>query len=125
MRRRQAGFAVLDAMVAVAVVAGTLGAMLDVLADGAGRSRMTEARRLGLLVAQSRLAAVGTEVPLRAGAVSGVDGDFAWSVGIGPYRVGAARSDAGDLLLVTVLVRPRTGWGKTVELRSLRLAPAG
>lgn len=124
-RKRQAGFAFLEAMIALAIAAGALGLMFNVLADGAGRSRSDEVKRLGLLVAESRLAAVGAEIPLKTGSVTGVDGSLIWRLGIDPYRMGPARSAAGDLFLVTVAVRSRTGSANAVELRSLRLAPQG
>lgn len=122
---RQAGFVFVEAMAALAVVAMAVGLMFTVLADGIGRSRSAETKRMGLLVAQSRLAAIGGEIPLRTGTASGVEGGFVWQVGLSPYRTGASRSAAGDLFLVTVSVRPRAGSVNTVELRSLRLAPPG
>ena len=117
------GFVFAEAMVALAVVAVAVGLLFAVLGDGLGRSRATAAARLALLLAQSRLAAVGTEIPVRAGTVAGNEGAFVWHVDISPYRTGAARSPVGDLFLVEVTVRPRTASGGAVQLRSLRLAP--
>lgn len=118
------GFVFAEAMVALAVVAVAVGLLFAVLADGLGRTRAATAKRLGLLLAQSRLAAIGGEIPLRTGSFSGAEGAFVWHVGISRYRIGAARSTVGDLFLVEVTVRPRAAGGGAVELRSLRLAPA-
>lgn len=123
-RKDQSGSAFLEAVVASAIVAGALGAMYQVMTDGAARSRMAEDKRLGLLVAESRLAAVGAEIPVSTGSMAGVEGPFVWEVAISPYRVAAGRSNAGDVYLVSVAVRLRGGSANVVELRSLRLAPA-
>ncbi len=128
-RSTQSGFVFVEAMVALALVAGMAGMMFMVQADGAVRTRMVDNRRLGLLVAQSRLAAIGSEIPARPGIVSGVDRDFLWSVTIRPYAAGG-RSSAGTLYHVTVTTRPRIASGQSVlgdqvELRSLCLGPAG
>lgn len=120
---RQQGFVFAEAMVALAVVAVSVGLLFTVLGDGLGRSRAATATRLGLLVAQSRLAAIGSEIPLRTGTVSGTENGFVWRIDISPYRTGAARSAAGDLFLVAVAVHFRSGTASIVELRSLRLAP--
>lgn len=121
----QRGFVFVEAMVALAIVAVAVGLLFTILGDSLGRSRAVTAKHQGLLVAQSRLAAVGSEIPLRAGQVSGAEGALVWQVGISPYRTGSARSAAGELFLVTVAVRGRNDRAATVELRSLRLAAPG
>ncbi|PKU21569.1 hypothetical protein [Telmatospirillum siberiense] len=121
-RKRQAGFALVEAIVAAAIIAGALVAMFAVMIDGATRSRLAEDKRLGLLVAESRLAAVGAEIPVRVGSFAGVEGPFTWEVAINPYRMAVGRSDAGDVYQVSVAVRLRSRSTSLVELRSLRLA---
>lgn len=121
----QRGFVFVEAMVALAIIAVAVGLLFTVLGDGLGRTRALTTKRQGLLVAQSRLAAVGHEIPLRAGQVFGSEGGLVWQVGISPYRTGSARSAAGELFLVTVAVRGRNDPAATVELRSLRLATPG
>ncbi|SEH48166.1 prepilin-type N-terminal cleavage/methylation domain-containing protein [Magnetospirillum fulvum] len=119
------GFALIEAMVAVTIIAAAAAAMVQVLADGAVRSRAIATQRTALLVAQSRLAAVGRESPVAPGFTSGTDGAFVWSVRIGPYQTGQGRSSAGDMFLVAVAVRTAGASSDAVELRSLRLAPPG
>lgn len=121
--KRQNGFVFVEAMVALTIIAMALTLMFSVLSDGTTRTRMTKTKRLGLLVAQSRLAAVGIEYPLRSGSVSGVDGDFGWTVSMAPYRAGPGRSEVGNLFVATAIVRPLSGWGASVTLRSVRLEP--
>jgi hypothetical protein len=122
-RRREAGFAFLDAVIAAAVIAGTVGVMYRVVADGTARTRAVTVKRLAVMVAESRLATVGTEIPLSAGTVTGLEGPFIWRLQVTPYSVGPGRSEAGELYRVAVTVRYRTADGNAVEIRSLRLAP--
>lgn len=124
-RRRDRGFAFVEAIVAAAVVAAAAGLMFQILADGAARSRATDVKRMALLVAESRLAAMGSEIPLVPGASAGVESDFIWGTRISPYRVTPGDSEAGELVLVVVTVRPRNAAADAVVLRSLRLAPPG
>jgi len=124
-RTAERGFALVEAVVAAAMIAAAATAMYQVLADGALRSRVVATKRAALLVAQSRLATVGREIPVTPGLVAGSDGPFVWSIRIGPYQTGQGRSSAGELFLVAVAVRPTGTASDTVELRSLRLAPPG
>ena len=128
MRRRrsfaggEAGSAFVESIIAAAIVAMALGFTYRVIADGAARDRGAEARRAALLVAQSELAAVGADIPLSPGDVSGESGDMAWRVDITRYGEGGDdKNPAGALLRVAVSVRPRGGGASLVTLQSLRL----
>jgi hypothetical protein len=86
------------------------------------RSRAAEASRTAIMIAQSRLALVGAEIPLSPGRTIGVDGDFAWRVEIA--EAPEEPSAMGHLMAVTAVVTDRKGADRGV-LRTLRLAPAG
>lgn len=124
-RPAERGFVLIEAVVAVAIIAAAAVAMFQVLADGTVRGRAIATQRTALLVAQSRLAAVARETPVAPGFSSGTDGAFVWSVRIAPYQTGQGRSSAGELFLVTVAVRAAGASSDAVELRSLRLASPG
>jgi len=120
---REGGFALVEALVALAVLALSLTCLLRVTADYARLSRLAETHRAAELVAQSELAAAGLLYPLDGGTVTGVVGPFIWRVQSAPYGDGA-ESAAGRLWLVSAGVRRREGGPDIVVLRSVRLAPA-
>jgi hypothetical protein len=110
-------------MVAAAIVAMGLGATFQAIGDAARRNRDVESHRAALLVAQSELAAVGSEYPLHPGEAVGGAGDFAWRIEVSPYSDGVPDSAAGGLWRVSVSVRARTGGPYLVTLQTLRLGP--
>jgi len=118
-----AGSVFVETIIAAAIVAMALGATLRVVADGASRDRGAEARRAALLVAQSELADVGSEIPVVAGESAGQSAGLSWRVDIAPYGAGDAGNAVGGLYAVTVRVRDRSGGPALVTLRTLRLGP--
>ena len=125
-RRRAArdrGSVFIESMVAAAIVAMGLAATFQAIGDSARRDRDAEAHRAALLVAQSELAAVGSEYPLHPGETAGGDGDFVWRIEVSPYSDGVASSAAGGLWRVSVAIRPRSGGPDLVTLQTLRLGP--
>ena len=121
---KDGGSVFVESIIAAAIVAMALGATFRVISDGATRDRGVEARRTALLVAQSRLAAVGSETPLIPGDAAGLTGDMVWRVRISPYEDGVNDSGAGALWKVTVSVMPRAGGADLARLETLRLGRA-
>lgn len=117
----ETGNAFLEVLIALAITGLVLGALFDVLGDGAARARLAETKRAALVVAQSELAAAGTAYPLDDGPVNGVEGPFAWWIDATPY--GPGPSEAGRLWAVSVQVSLQSGGPVVVQLRSLRLVP--
>jgi len=121
----ETGSALVEALVATAIVAGALGATFEAVAAAEHRQAALEQRRLALMVARSRLAAVGVEIPAAPGELEGLDGDLSWRVRIEPAGPDpGVRSRLGAPELVTVAVRPSRGGADLAVLKSLRLAAA-
>jgi hypothetical protein len=110
-------------MIAAAIVAMSLGGAFRVIADGASRDRALDARREALMVAQSRLDAVGSEIPLRSGQSAGMDGTMIWRVTVTPYEDGFGSGGAEALWKVAVSVRTSAERRALVQLDTLRLGP--
>ena len=116
------GSVLIEALVAIAIVALVLTWGYRAVGDSAMRARAAEASRTAALIAQSRLAAVGAEIPLAAGETRGRDGAFAWRVEVAPRA--AQASTAGELYGVTVSVRDLRGATDRAVLRTLRVGPS-
>ena len=122
-RRRDAGTVLVEALVATAVIAMMLAVTYRAVADSVLRSRAAEMSRSAVMIAQSRLAAVGGEIPLEPGETVGAEGGFTWRI-----RIDATPQDAsgtGRLWSVTAAVRDRRGAADRAVLHTLRLGPAG
>lgn len=119
-RDTENGSIVIEAMIAAAVVAAMLGASFEAIQSTAGQSRKIEARREAMLVAQSALATVGTEVPVVPGSTDGMSGALLWRVDITPTEA-SGDSSVGALDLVTVTVRTPEAPAPLATLRTLRL----
>ena len=120
--RSEAGSVLVEAMVAVAVIAMMLAVTYRAVGDSVLRARAAESSRVAAMIARSRLAAVGAEIPLTSGETTGGDGDFIWRVEIDPAPGDA--STMGRLLSVTAAVRARAGGPDRVVLHTLRLGQA-
>jgi hypothetical protein len=121
-RAADAGSVLVEAMVAVAVIAMMLAVTYRATGDSVLRARAAEASRAAILVAQSRIASVGAEIALTPGETTGVDGAYAWRVEVAPAAEDA--SATGRLMSVAAEVRDRNG-ALRARLRTLRLASAG
>ena len=118
-RSRDSGSVLVEAMVAVAVIAMMLAVTYRAVGDSVLRSRAAEASRTAMMIAQSRLATVGSEIPLEPGETAGVDGDFTWRIRIEPETEDP--SAMGHLLSVTASVRDRKAAADRAVLRTLRV----
>ncbi len=112
------GSVLIDALVAIGVIAITLAFAAQAVGDGALRTRAGEQVRMAALEARSRLAEVGADLPLAEGRSGGVDGDLVWTVDI--TRETQATIDGGaPLLAVKVTVGDPTR-PDIVSISSLR-----
>jgi general secretion pathway protein I len=112
-----------EAMVAVAVIAMMLAVTYRAVGESALRSRAAEQSRTAALIARSRLAALGVETPLEPGQSSGVEGAFAWRIDVEPAE--GPSSSVGRLLRVSVVVLDRRRGAERARLTTLRLGEGG
>lgn len=116
------GFTVLEALVALAILAGTTSAVLAALMMKHSLQRRSQGQLSYMMQAQGLLERVGIDIPLRPGTVRGtlVDGG-AWIIEIKPFR--EDRQDGLDwphsLLNVQVSVFS-TSLRESVELHTLK-----
>jgi len=121
--RPEAGFTILEVLVALAIVAVAVVAIGSVMSTNARRVRALESHVALIQTAQTLLA---TEVPqrkeLRPGVLTGQLHDFRWQIDIGPVG-GDWIVDNADVAWIPELVkvRVRAASGAAVQLETVRL----
>lgn len=106
----------IDALVAIAIMAVMLVLTARVVSDGGRRTAAARGSALALMEARSRLAEVGADIPLQSGETSGDDAGLAWHVLVLPAQTLSGKS--GRAYDVTVQVAAgRDGGGATLRSR--------
>jgi len=120
----QRGFSLLEVLVAFAVLAVSLGVLMQIFSSGVRGAALADRYGEALIIAETRLAEAGVEEELKAGSSSGKEGPYAWSMGVAEYKDEAF--DFVDLDYTPFQVWVRVSWeeyGKerSVDLNTLRL----
>lgn len=85
-RGGQRGFSLLEVLVAFAILAITLGVIMRIFSMGLRNVTVGEDYTRAILLAQSKLAALGVEEPLQPGEQTGAfDEGYRWHVMVQPY----------------------------------------
>ena len=124
-RHARSGFTLLEVVVAVAILALTLGAVMRVFSASLRGLAAAERHTVATLHAQSKLAEIGVEEPLAAGEASGVfERGYRWRSEVRDYAEPGLDTAAGSgLRAYEVTVSVTWGDGGEVTLSTLRLAP--
>jgi general secretion pathway protein I len=126
----EAGFTLLEVLVAFVILGLTAAALLSVFGNGLVKVSSAENERTATLAAQSTLARIGADIPLETGARQGeMPGGVRWKVSIEPYQTPPSdpSGDQGPPLITTpyiVTVHAAAGpraQATDVSLVSLRL----
>lgn len=121
----EAGFTLIEMIAALAILAISLTIIFQVI--GAGVSRGGQAEMLGRArqIAQSALARVGTEIPLKAGDTEGEEtGGFRWHLRQAPHGDAADRRawPVAVLEITAEVSWGGSGSGNGIKLTTLRAA---
>lgn len=126
--KRQQGFSLLEILVAFAILAISLGVLLQIFSTGLRSATLAEDYSKATLHAQSLLAALGTEIPLTEGVIEGqIDARFHWRSTVSQFSEDSAGITGfrGTAYRVNVEVFwDDPGQTRSVVLESLRLGPA-
>lgn len=135
--RSQRGLTLIEVLVAFVVLALTLGVILQIFSGGLRNARLSDAYTRALLLAESRLEAVGAEQPVVPGETAGQLGeDLRWLVRIQPWAGTAADplavsgpSGGGQPARLLYEVQVQVVWQaggreRSIRLTSLRLGDA-
>ncbi len=87
--RRQAGFSLLEVVVAFSILAFSLGVLYQAFGRGLGNLALSGRHGRAVVLAESILARHAGARPLREGRTEGSDGPFRWRVEVAPHDGGA------------------------------------
>jgi len=124
--RRDRGFTLIEVLVAFAILALTFTVLVRIFGGGLTAADRVARERGAILLARSRLAAVGVETPLALGTSDGEGaGGYRWHVAVEPDPNTAAQPSLPLLRRVNVTVSwAEGGRDRSVSLATLRLTPA-
>jgi general secretion pathway protein I len=126
-RASEAGFTLLEVIVALAILAVSLGVLFPTFSDAVQRAGQSESIAEARLLAQSILVQVGNEIPVKAGEAAGDDASgLHWRLRQKPYGDSA---DRARWLAPVMEVSVEVSWGaglpvRSISLSTLRLAPS-
>jgi prepilin-type N-terminal cleavage/methylation domain-containing protein len=121
--REDDGFSLVEAIVALAILALVITSALEVLGSGGIRQRMDEQRATALAHAQSELAVINVRGLVQAGMTAGAfDDGYSWRLSAIPLEMAP---DVGQALVphaITIEVGKSEDYRHAVRLRTVVLA---
>jgi general secretion pathway protein I len=123
------GFTLVEVVVAMAILAVSLGVMLRMFSNDLSRASQIEAEVVASSLAQTLLARAGIDQPLLNGETTGqFNNGFRWRMRVAPY--GDGQDDATVAPVVARQLSAIVSWQdggveRSVSLATLRLAPRG
>ena len=125
-RRRARGFTLVEIVVAFVLLAGVLTVGFEIFSQGLRRAGELDDQARALVIAQSKLAAAGTEEQLKEGQAQGEDGRFRWSVVIQRTEEGMVPGQPPNNAYQLYRVDVRVDWeGVDTRVRSIALSTLG
>jgi general secretion pathway protein I len=118
----RAGFTLLEVLIALTVLAVSVGVLFTSFSMTASATRVAHRDIEVASAAQSVLARVGVDIPLRPGEQAGRVGEFDWIVVIAPYA-GDAGASALSVVPLEVWLKVQAGGVDALSFKTLRLAP--
>ncbi len=127
---RDAGFSLLEILVAFAILALSIGVLLRIFSGGLRTAIVSEDYQQAMSIAESQMERAGVEIELAAGSTSGVvAGKYTWTLQVVPYVMPQPKNDLvmPPLEVTPYTVQVRVAWmdgddPKEFVLNSLRLA---
>ena len=127
---RQTGYTLIEVLVAFMILALALTVLMRIFSGGLRNVSVSSDYAVATLIAESRLAAAGIDMPLAPGEMSGTEGErFEWTVSVQDYEPWPGYRSAAkgvDAYRVTVTVEwPHGDNTRRVGLSTIRLQTEG
>lgn len=123
--RRQQGFSLLEVLVAFAILALSMGVLLQIFSKALTTTAISETYSRAVALAEAKLNAVGVDLPLEEGVHSGDPEDgMDWIISIEPYPLQGWLAENPPLQpyrITAVASWPSARGTRRVVLRSIRL----
>jgi general secretion pathway protein I len=127
---RQSGYTLIEVLVAFMILALALTVLMRIFSGGLRNVSVSSDYATATLIAESRLAAAGIDLPLVPGETSGTEGErFEWTISVQDYEPWPGYRSAAqgvDAYRVTVTVEwPHRDRTRSVGLSTVRLSTQG
>lgn len=125
----QAGFSLLEILVAFAILALSLGVLLRIFGGGGQIAAVADEYSRSIVVAESLMNSLGVEIPLEPGEREGdVDEIYHWTLNVHPYPLDAVVTGTAQPPFIPYWVDLSVSWGdaddpRAFDLKTLRLLP--
>lgn len=118
---RQAGFSLLETLVAFSILALCLGILLRIFGGGGRLAGLSDEHARAVILAESLLAGAGIQTPLQPGESGGeIDDRYRWTLRVNPYVLPGEPAPE-QLQFKPFWVELSVDWGEGDELRSFTL----
>ncbi|HYH17485.1 MAG TPA: prepilin-type N-terminal cleavage/methylation domain-containing protein [Azospirillum sp.] len=122
MTRKDAGFSLIEVLVALAVLAVVAGAGWQAFATGIAATTQADRRARAVTVAEALLAGALVQRPLKVGERNGAEQGFRWTVSVRPqHDPDTAWLPSRGLALYAVTATVRWEGGRELTLSTLKL----
>ncbi len=117
---RQAGFSLLEILVAFSILALSLGVLLRIFGGDGRLAALADEHSRAIVLAESLLANAGVEEPLRPGESTGETDGYSWSMRVVPF-IPPGEPLPEQLNFKPYWVDVAVEWGEGDEVRSFAL----
>lgn len=121
--RPDAGFTLIEVLIALVVVASMLGAIGSVVATTVRGSRAIQDRLAASGVAETLLSGLANRPGVRLGRTGGETSGYRWTIDVAPIRQGVAST--GNWVPCSVAIEVRATGAPLVRIASIVLLPRG
>jgi general secretion pathway protein I len=119
-----AGFTLIEALVALAIIAAVLGSIGTVIASTVNGTRKIDQRLALTGTAESLLAALPARALLKPGRQSGALAGHRWRIDVSPMNVPVSNElQTGRFVALAVTMRLQAPGGAVTQLTTVRLVP--